>query len=359
MLKIYKKYLIKKYLSYLLQISMIFFILSIIMGLVEELKFFTDIEAEYYLPYLLIVLNIPNLIYEIFPFCILLAIIWFFLSLKNNNELSTFKYNGLNNSKLLILLTSVTLFIGFLMIVIFYNFSAILKKNYLDIKKSYTNDNKYLASITENGLWIKDENIDNIFFVNASSIDKNQLMNVNIILLDKNFRYLSMIFANNIDIENNEWQIKNASILDVNNKLTSKKNIEFKTNFNFEKINSLYTNLYALSIWELYKLKKDYESVNYSTADIDLHFQKILSYPFFLTVMSILSCVFMMNIQNFDNKIFVFTFGIILSVSIYYINNFFSILGKSEKIPITFSVWIPILILFIISLIGVVRINEK
>jgi len=67
----------------------------------------------------------------------------------------------------------------------------------------------------------------------------------------------------------------------------------------------------------------------------------------------------MMNIQAFDNKVFVFTFGIIISVSVYYINNFFSILGKSEKIPITFSVWIPILILFIISLIGVVRINEK
>ena len=359
MLKIYKKYLIKKYLSYLLQICMIFFILSIIMGLVEELKFFADIEAEYYLPYLLIVFNIPNLIYEIFPFCILLAIIWFFLSLKNNNELSTFKYNGLNNSKLLILLTSVTLFIGFLMIVIFYNFSAILKKNYLDIKKSYTNDNKYLASITENGLWIRDENSDNIFFVNASSINKNQLINVNIILLDKNFEYLNMIFADDVDIKNNKWQIKNASILDVNNKQTFKKNMEFETNFNYEKINSLYANLSALSIWELYELKKDYQSVNYSTADIDLHFQKILSYPLFLTVMSILSCVFMMNIQAFDNKVFVFTFGIIISVSVYYINNFFSILGKSEKIPITFSVWIPILILFIISLIGVVRINEK
>jgi lipopolysaccharide export system permease protein len=359
MLKIYKKYLIKKYLSYLLQISMIFCILSIIMGLVEELKFFTDIETEYYLPYLLIVLNIPNLIYEIFPFSILLAVIWFFLSLKNNNELSTFKYNGLHNSKLLILITSVTLFIGFLMIIIFYNFSAILKKNYLDIKKGYTNDNKYLASITENGLWVRDENIDNIFFVNASSIDKNQLINVNIILLDKNFKYQNIIFAKDVDIQNNEWQIKNASVLDVNNKLILKKNLEFKTNFNFEKINSLYANLSALSIWELYKLKKDYQSVNYSTADIDLHFQKILSYPFFITVMSILSCVFMMNLQNFDNKIFVFTLGIILSVSIYYINNFFSILGKSEKIPITFSVWIPILILFSISLVGVVRINEK
>ena len=47
--------------------------------------------------------------------------------------------------------------IGIFVIFIFYNFSAMLKFKYLDIKKNYTNDDKYLASITENGLWIKDE----------------------------------------------------------------------------------------------------------------------------------------------------------------------------------------------------------
>ena len=56
---------------------------------------------------------------------------------------------------------------------------------------------------------------------------------------------------------------------------------------------------------------------------------------------------------------FVIVFGILLSVTIYYINLFFGNMGKNEKIQILISVWSHILIMFIISLIGLVRINEK
>ena len=31
-----------------------------------------------------------------------------------------------------------------------------MKNNYLEFKNKYTQDNKYLAVINENGLWIKD-----------------------------------------------------------------------------------------------------------------------------------------------------------------------------------------------------------
>ena len=44
---------------------------------------------------------------------------------------------------------------------------------------------------------------------------------------------------------------------------------------------------------------------------------------------------------------------------IYYINHFFGIIGRSETIPLMVSIWIPLLILLIISTVGLVRINEK
>ena len=67
----------------------------------------------------------------------------------------------------------------------------------------------------------------------------------------------------------------------------------------------------------------------------------------------------MMNIKFKGPRVFFIVFGILLSVNIYYINFFFGTMGKNEKIPILISVWSPILIMFIISLIGLVRINEK
>jgi len=59
------------------------------------------------------------------------------------------------------------------------------------------------------------------------------------------------------------------------------------------------------------------------------------------------------------NKIFVVTFGIFISVLIYYINHFFGIIGRTETIPLLGSIWAPLLILFIISTVGLVKINEK
>ena len=75
--------------------------------------------------------------------------------------------------------------------------------------------------------------------------------------------------------------------------------------------------------------------------------------------MSLLSIVLMMNLRPQINKIFVVTFGIFISVLIYYINHFFGIIGRTETIPLLGSIWAPLLILFIISTVGLVKINEK
>ena len=63
--------------------------------------------------------------------------------------------------------------------IFFYNFSAQLKHIYLDIKNDFATDNKYLAVITENGIWIKDEINDNIAIINASSIEGENLKSNN------------------------------------------------------------------------------------------------------------------------------------------------------------------------------------
>ena len=156
-LKIYQKYIIKEFTLIICKITFIFFILGLIMGLLEEINFFSDFDVEYFFPIYLVLLNVPSLIYEIFPFIFLLSSQFLFLKLLENGELNTFKSNGLDNLKILKLITSLSLVIGFFIVIIFYNISAIMKFEYLDIKKNYTKDNKYLATITENGLWIKDE----------------------------------------------------------------------------------------------------------------------------------------------------------------------------------------------------------
>ena len=358
-LKIYQKYLIKEFSLIVSKITFVFLILGIIMGLLEEINFFSDFDVEYFYPIYLVLLNVPSLIYEIFPFIFLLSSQFLFLKLLENGELNTFKNSGLDNLKILKLITSLSLIMGFFIIIIFYNLSAIMKFEYLDIKKNFTKDNKYLATITENGLWIKDEINNEINFINARGFGINTLNEVDIIQLNKDFEFQNNIKAETVNIQKNDWSLTNVKIIDKNNNIKKEDTMNFLSNFNYEEINNLFSNLASLTIWNLFELKKNYMSINYSTTEIDYHFQRIVAYPFLITIITSLSAILMLNLNFQKPKLFFIVLGILLSVVIYYINFFFGTMGKNEKIPLLVSIWTPIITLSIICLIGIVRINEK
>ncbi len=358
-IKIYQKYLIKELFTKILQVTFIFFILGFIMGILEELNFFSEIDVKFYYPFFLVLLNVPSLIYELFPFIVLISVQLLMIKIIDNGELITFKNNGLSNFKIMKIISFSSFILGLLVIILLYNFSAILKFQYLDIKKNYTKDDKYLASITENGLWIKDEIDNKINFINAKKIDLNSLVEVEIIQLDKDFNHLNSIKTKKAFIKDNLWEIDKGFMIKDDNSVEEINNYLFNSHFNFKKINNLYSNLSSITIWGLFDLKKDYGVVNYSTIEIEYHLQKILSYPIFLTVMSILSIVLMMNIKFQKSKVIYIIFGILLSVTIYYINYFFGIIGKNERLPLLVALWLPQVILIIISIIGSIKINEK
>ena len=358
-LKVYQKYLIKEFILISLKITFIFLILALIMSLLEELNFFSDYDVGYYYPIFLVLLDIPSLIYEIFPFIFLLSSQFLFLKLLDSGELNTFKNHGLNNIKILRLITLTSFIMGLFIVIIFYNLSAIMKFEYLNIKKNFTKDNKYLATITENGLWIKDEINDQINFINAQKFTINSLNEVDIIQLNKKFEFQSNIKAEKIDIEDNNWKLYGVQIIDKDNNIKIIEEMNFFSNFNYKEINNLFSNLGSLTIWNLFELKKNYISINYSTTEIDYHVQRIVAYPFLITIITILSAILMLNLDTQKPKLFFIVVGILFSVIIYYINFFFGTMGKNEKIPLLVSVWTPIITLTIFSLIGMIRINEK
>ena len=112
-------------------------------------------------------------------------------------------------------------------------------------------------------------------------------------------------------------------------------------------------------MFELFTLRKSYKSLNYSLIDIDSHLYKIISYPVYLTLITIFSAIIMFNIGYQKNSLFNITMGVFLSVIIYYINNFLNILGTNGKIPLIISIFMPLILLLIINFISIIKLNEK
>ena len=358
-LKVYQNYISKQFLFTFMKTVFIFVTLVFILNIFEEINFFKDLDVSMGVPIFLTFLNIPSIIFEIFPFIFLITTQFFFIKLIEQNENISFKNFGLSNSKIIKLLALLSFVIGVILVTIFYNLSSNLKHSYLNIKNSYAKDNKYLAVITENGIWIKDAKGGITSIINAEDLKGNFLNNVDIVQFDEDFNFIQNVSAEKINIKNKSW--KSESVLINNEKESNQRinNYELNTNIDFRDINSLFSNLNSLSIFELNDLKNKYKDINYSSIEVDSAIQKIISFPFYLMLMTILSSTIMMNIKQNKTKVFHLIFGILISVIIYYLSFFFEELGKNEQVPVAVSIWIPLLMISIISMINLVRINEK
>ena len=90
-MKIYIKYLTTIYIKSLFYVLTIMISLVFILNYLGELDFFQKIEVEPEFTLFLSLLNSPAMIFDMFPFIILITVQIFFVKLFNNNELITFK----------------------------------------------------------------------------------------------------------------------------------------------------------------------------------------------------------------------------------------------------------------------------
>ncbi len=357
-MKTYTKFILKIYMTAIINIFLIFFSLIFILNLLTELEFFKEIQVSSFYPLYLSLINTPMFVFEMFPFIFLISTQVFFNNLFNNNEMNILKYSGLKNSKIFSILSVATFLLGLFIIFIFYNFSSNLKYFYLGLKSNYTTDNKYLAVITNNGLWMKDLNENKTLIINAVKVDQNELQNAYISEFDKNYEIIRNIKSKKIDISQKKWVIENAEIYIENNKIVEEK-LYLQTNFDYKIIQNLFSNMSSLSILELIEMRKNYKSLNYSLTEVDLQLIKLISYPIFFILMVIFSGIIMMNTKHFKSKNLKITIGLFFSVIIYYINNFFYVLGNTEKISITTAVLVPLLFFSLINLILLKNLNAK
>ncbi len=357
-MKTYIKFIVTSFLKSFLNIFLIILSLVFILNILKEIEFFSNHNVNSLYPIYLSLMSTPSIIFEMFPFIFLISTQFFFIKLFSNNEINIFKYSGLKNLKIIYILSVLSFIIGFVIIILFYNLSSGLQKYYLEIKNQYSKDKSYLAVINKNGLWIKDIVNNEINIINSSKINNNFLAETFISVFDQNYTLKKNIKSNKVNIKDNKWLIHNASVFEDG---TSKKVklLEFNTNFNQKRIESLFSNLSSLSILKLIDLRNNYKLLNYSLVDVDMQINKIFTYPIYLMLMTVLSSIIMFNFKSFKGNTFKIVIGLFFSVIIYYISNFFNVMGTTEKIPLQIAIWSPLIIMTLINISMLTKINEK
>ena len=362
-LKSINKYIIKEYLKSFLIVVAVMLSIIILINLLDEFNFFKAKKDLKFITFLLFVaLKIPNSLINLMPFIILFGGIVFFLKIYNYNEVISLRVMGYSNIQIILIPALTSFIIGFFLLFFFVPFSSSFLKYYEELKGQY-NDAKNLIFINQNGIWIIDKNDKEKNIIRIEKIDRDflKIENITIYNYNNNNDFIKRIDAEDGQINKKKWELNKVNIISANkkNKENYLKNIIYDSNTDINEIKNIYKNTETSSLFNINKEMLILEDKGYSSIDLRIRYQKLISLPIYLLAMSILSGLMTINLGKTSSYLRYGVYGVVISIIIYFLNDLSITIGKSGIISVDFSVWIPIFLIILINLIGITQVNAK
>ena len=364
MFKSINRYIIKEFLKSLLVVLCVMFSIVLLITLLEEFNYFKTKQDLKFIQFIIFTfLKIPNLLFNLFPFIVLFSGIVFYLKIYNFNEVISLRVMGYSNIQI-ILIPALTCFVmGYLLIFLIVPFTSSMLKYYEELKSEY-DQTKNLVVVNETGIWIIDKKENDKNIIRIEKIDKNfsSMTQITIYNYDKDNNFIKRIDANEGIINDDNWQLSKVNIISSNNKKNSENyfnNYNYKSNIKINELKNIYKNTETTSLLDINKEMFILEDKGYSITDLRIRYQKLISFPIYLLAMSILSGLMIINLGKTSNYLKYGSYGVIISIVIYFLNDLSITIAKSGIISVDFSVWIPIFLIILINLVGIAQVNAK
>ena len=355
-------YILKNFLKTFFLCVLITYSFGMILNLFEEVEFFKNNDVSFLTPLMLTSIFVPSMVLKFLPFVIFISSMWFMIKIRNNKDLLTLKVYGYSNIKIFLILAFTSFILGWFILVVANPITSSMVKYYEKTKSQYARDIDHLVTFNNNGLWIKENLKDGDRVITASRTEKFKLIDVTIFHFDNKYNLYEKIFANEVDIETNNWNLKNVIIFKLEDGILKKTRanvFNIESIYNYEKITSLFNNSDTMSFIELIIDYKKLLNNGYNERFLNQSLHTMLALPFFLFLMTAIAAILTMNTLKKSDNLKYIVLGLVISVLVYYFKDLSIALGQTDRIPLALSIWAPIIALSLFTFIGVLQINEK
>ena len=320
--KVINKYIIFGFLKIVFNVVLVFLCLGVILNLFEEIEFFKDLNEDIFLPFILTLMYVPNLLIQLLPFIIFISSSGFLISIKSNTDLISLKIFGYSNLRVITLLSITSLFFGLIVLFTVNPLTSSMVKYYEKTKAKYAKEFVYYLQV--HFAEIKEGEKNNFRIISATKLVDENLYNITIYEIDAQYKIKTRIEAEKADISNNIWVLDRVTIFNFKDRKVNKifkDNFTYYSIYNTKKLNSLYRNLDTISFINLITQKKNLIARGYSPKSLQEKMHILISLPIFLFLMVLLASIFTVGTNSrFQNIYYVFI-SIIICVLNLFINS--------------------------------------
>ena len=310
----------------------------------------------------LALLKLPEMIIEIFPFIILFASLATFHDLSKNSELVIFRVSGVSIWKFLTPPIIVVLTIGIILIAIIQPFIALSSQKFKQLEARNIRGQINLITLSENGLWLKEENPNEnkYYIIHSLGMNKEGSNLEDVIFFEhyKDGNIIRRIDSESALLSNGQWVLSKAWIKEGERSYYKDK-FKIRTNLSSDQIQENFSPPETISIWSLQNFISIAENAGFASQRHKTKFYSLISFPFFLISMVLAAAPFSINFIRTNRVNYLILAGVSSGLAIYTLSSVVQAFGASGAINPLLSAWATPLITILGSITALLYIEES
>lgn len=343
-------YILKQFLFSFVITFLIFAALLFIGDFVEQFRKSTGKNVPMNIIFQLAAFNFLNLISFTLPITSFFGSLMALLILIRNSETIVLNSAGQSIFKTIIPAVLLYFLIGVIFVTLINPLIAIFEKKYVELEYKYIDKVDKFASITKNGLWLKQENLEkNMFSVLYAKSIKNQgeeLAEFMVLEYDETGVFQGRLDGKKAILKDGFWEMEGTQLTPKYGSSEYQEKYIYQTNVKLKDISDSLSSPSSISIWRLVTFINFLEELGYSAIDFKMYFYNLLCLPFFIASLVLLSSTITINLKQNDNFTKTIIYSVIIIFILYFLTNLFDALGSTSQIhPITAKLIMPIIVI--------------
>ncbi len=345
-------YLAKNFFASFAIVFVIFAALIIIGDFVEQFRKATGKDVPLKIIFQLAVFNFFSLIEFILPIVAFFAALLTFILLIRNSEFLIINSIGISNVKIMIPGVIIFFFIGIFFITTINPLSAVFYDRYTELEYKYIAKSDKFASITKNGIWLKQfndkKNISSVLYAQQISNSGTTLLNFMLLEYDDKGAYQGRVDGKKAYLENGFWRMNEVQVSPKYSQASFNAEYMYKTNIKPSDITNSLSSPDSISIWKMGKFIKFLEDLGYSAREFKLYYYNLILLPFFLSFLAILAASLISNLKQNSKLTKTIVTAFVLIFIIYFLSNLLDALGSSSQVtPIIAKITTPTFVIIL------------
>ncbi len=342
-------YIFKRF-FYSFIISFIVFATILFIGdFVEQLRKSASKDVPLNIIFQLASLNFLSLIYFALPLIAFSGSILAYLGLIRGSEKIIINSVGISNIKITLPSIFLYFFLGIFFIAIINPLNALFNERYSELEYRYIDRVDKFASITKNGLWLKQENSDkkisSVLFAKKIKEQGTHIIDFMILEYDQNGVFQGRLDGETAELQNGYWKMKRTQITPKFGSAYFKNEITYKTNIKPKDITDSLSSPTNISIWRLVPFIGFLESLGYSAIDFKMHLYDLVFLPLFMSSLALLASSIVKNLKQNDKFTKTIIYSLLIIFIIYFLSNLLEALGSTSQLdPMASKAILPVII---------------